>query len=464
MGRLFWKIFIGFWLTLVAISAAVGGALYLYNQARVAELTELASGPRAEFVVNATATALRHGGEDGVESLFEDWPGRRRPPVLIVDHEGEDMFDRPVPAGAYQHALETLGSDMRAQGLRRVVAPDSDVYVLFIPAQITRHAAAQRQVSERDVFWLRLGVALIASLLFSAGLAYYITRPLRHLQHAAHELAGGRLNTRVAPRLGRRRDEIADLGHDFDHMAERLEALVGAQRRLLHDVSHELRSPLARLQVAIGLARQQPEKVTGLLDRIEREGERLNELVGELLTLARLETGVSREPVEPIAMDELVASIAEDVRFEAEADGRHLQLATPVAAVIPGRAELLRRAFENVMRNAIRHTVEGSVVDVRAGLDDRETSYVVCVCDRGPGLPEDELTHVFEPFVRGAGELTGGLAGYGLGLAIARRAIEAHGGDIAAHNRVDGGLCIEMRLPLFGVSADRDRPESERHE
>ena len=447
MGRLFWKIFIAFWLTLLAITVAVGGAIHLYNQARLAELTELAAGPRAEFAVNATAAALRHGGEDAVESLFEDWPGRRPPPVLIVEADGEELFHRPVPRDAYERALAQLADNARAPGLRRVVAPDGDVYVLFVPAEVLGHRA-ERRASEAETFWLRVAIAFVASLLFSAGLAFYITRPVRHLQSAAHRLAGGRLDTRVMPAIGRRRDEIADLGRDFDHMAEQLEALVGAQRRLLHDVSHELRSPLARLQVAIALARQQPEKLEALLDRIEREGERLNELVGELLTLARLEAGVSREPMARFALGELLETVAGDARFEAEASGRGLKLVLEQEVELEGRVELLRRAFENVMRNAVRHTADGTRVEVHAALDADQRTYRVSVCDRGPGLPPAELGRIFEPFVRGTGELTGGLAGYGLGLAIARRAIESHGGHIVARNRADGGLCIDIDLPL----------------
>jgi two-component system OmpR family sensor kinase len=292
---------------------------------------------------------------------------------------------------------------------------------------------------------LPISIGILASLGFSALLAWYLATPIRYLRGAFDAVAAGKLDTRIGPRMGRRRDEIADLGRDFDRMAGQLQILVGSQRRLLHDVSHELRSPLARLQAAIGLARQQPEKLEASLDRIERESGRLDELVGELLTLSRLEAGTSGAADEEVDLVELVASIADDARFEAEAHGRRVQFSGEGEVLVQVRAELLHRAFENVIRNAVKYTREGTTVEVRVERQPTPDRLIVTVDDRGPGVPESDLPAIFEPFFRGgAGVKT---AGFGLGLAIARRAIEAHGGNIQAMNRPGGGLRVEIVLP-----------------
>ncbi|MGA7801157.1 MAG: ATP-binding protein, partial [Gammaproteobacteria bacterium] len=274
--------------------------------------------------------------------------------------------------------------------------------------------------------------------------AWYLTGPLRHLGVATRRLAAGDLGARVTPALGRRRDEIADLGHDFDRMAERLEALVAAQNRLLSDVSHELRSPLARLRVAVELARQQPAETPKALDRIEREAGRLDTLVGQVLTLSRLEAGVDRSLEDYLDVAELLEEIVADADFEARARGRHVTLSVTGEAVVRARGELLHRALENVLRNGVRHTPEGSTVEVC--MEAAQDTVAVSVCDRGPGVPEHYLGALFDPFVRADGGDDG--RGYGLGLAIARRAIEVHGGTIAACLRKGGGLCVDISLPV----------------
>ncbi|MDZ7805242.1 ATP-binding protein [Thiohalophilus sp.] len=454
MGRLFWKIFLGFWLTLVLIAIGVGLAVHIYNQNRIEAITDLAAGPRASFVVNATALALAQGGPESVESLFRSWPGQRLPLVLIVDEQGRDIFDRPVPGVALERAREQLRGAQMLSGVRRVLGHNGHEYVIFIPRPGPEGLpqTPTRQMS----LGFQLVAALIASLLFSAILAWYLTRPVRHLQSAAHRLARGELATRVMPDIGRRRDEIADLGRDFDHMAAHLQALVSAQQRLLHDVSHELRSPLARLQVAVGLGRQQPERLAGMLERIERETGRLDELVGELLTLSRLEAHVDQERDEPLDLPALLEEVVEDARFEAEAAGRGVSLSLAGEAQIQGKPELLRRAFENVIRNAVRYTAPQTDVAVNAAT--RTGRFVIQVCDQGPGVSPAALEQIFEPFVRADGDATGAREGYGLGLAIAKRAVMAHGGIVEASNREGGGLCIELSLPMSNEAGRGKRP------
>jgi two-component system sensor histidine kinase CpxA len=238
---------------------------------------------------------------------------------------------------------------------------------------------------------------------------------------------------------------------DFDGMAERIENLVNAQNRLLHDISHELRSPLARLSVALGLARQRTGKeAESVLDRIENETSRLNELIGRLLTLARLEGGEEALPQASLRLDQLVAEVGKDAEFEAQARNCHVKVRADAECTLTGNAALLRSAIENVVRNAVRYTREGSDVEVvveqhHAGFN---SEGVIRVSDSGPGVPEASLDKLFRPFYRledDRGRQTGGV---GLGLSIAERAIRLHGGSVKAMNRPEGGLTVEIRLPL----------------
>lgn len=315
---------------------------------------------------------------------------------------------------------------------------------------------------------LPLAAGLLASLVFSALLAWHFAKPVRLLRWALGAVAAGNLDTRVRPLMGDRRDEIADLSRDFDRMTEELQHHIAAQRRLLHDVSHELRSPLARLQAAIGLARQNPAKMTATLDRIEREGQRLDILVGEILTLARLEAGPTQGTAESLDLAELLADVVADVRFEAQTAQKTLVFGEIASCPMQGHLELLHRAMENILRNALAYTPLHGVVEVilecTASKDSGERGDPPCqarvvVCDRGPGVPPEELEEIFSPFYRIRKKLpTGhpppasGSNGFGLGLAIARRAVEAHGGMVRAFNREGGGLCVEVQLPLAGCA------------
>jgi two-component system OmpR family sensor kinase len=218
------------------------------------------------------------------------------------------------------------------------------------------------------------------------------------------------------------------------------------QRRLLHDVSHEMRSPLARLQVALGLARQQPEKLTTYLDRIQKESERMDQLVGEILTISRLEAGVMSSMDEEFDLDELISDVISDARFEAADSGHYVDFWGSVKSIIRGNVELLHRAIENIVRNAIRHTSAGTSVSIEARLMSDAPKILLQISDQGPGIPEKDLASIFDPFFRGSGLKTSD--GHGLGLAFAKRVIEAHGGTISASNRRGGGLCIEIVLPV----------------
>ncbi len=288
-----------------------------------------------------------------------------------------------------------------------------------------------------DQLWIVAAMVLLSYLL-----ALHLTSPLRSLQKAVERFGKGDLAARVN---SRRRDEVGRLARTFDQMADRLETLLTAERRLLLDISHELRSPLARLSVATELARSgEPEAREAALNRIEKEGERLNALVGELLQVTRAEGDPSSLRKEPVRVDELLANLVEDCSVEAEARGCRLEMRKPSPVMIQGDPELMRRAVENVVRNAVRHAPEGTPVEV--WLENGGPGARIRVRDYGPGVPDEHLPHIFDPFYRVDTDRNRTSGGVGLGLAIARRAVELHKGRIEAHNS-NPGLVMEIDLP-----------------
>lgn len=449
MGRLFWKIFFGFWLTLLLIASAVGILIWQHNKERIEQLEVLVNSPRANISVNLVAKILRNEGAFALEERLERRRARYRRPLrmFIVDDEGVDLLGRLVPEIMLRRAREVLKTKQQP-AIKQVTTPDGERFLLFIPRH--EHRSMRREgIVPRRLPMFPLLIIFIGSLLFSVWLAWYITRPIRFLREATNRFAEGKLDTRVMPDIGKRRDEITDLARDFDHMAEQVQQLVMAQKRLLNDVSHELRSPLARIQVAIEVGRQQPEEINSLVQRIEKESQRLDELVGELLTLSKLESGINHDQNKNDYFDisGLVESIANDARFEAENQNKQVIFNNENEVLIHGCIELLRRAIENIIRNAIYYTPEITQVEIVLRHEDNHVE--ITVCDKGKGVSEEKLTQLFIPFVRiDDNKQNVKIPGYGLGLAIARRAIEIHKGSIVAFNRKGGGLCIAMRLPL----------------
>jgi two-component system sensor histidine kinase CpxA len=250
----------------------------------------------------------------------------------------------------------------------------------------------------------------------------------------------------VGAQLGAADSETAALGRDFDRMASRIESLLAAQQRLLRDVSHELRSPLTRLRLALELARNKPpDPAAAHLDRIERETERLDELIGQVLTITRLEADEAKPSRAELDLATLLDEVVDDVSFEAEATNRQLDVERVGSALVVGNPELLRAALENVLRNAVRFTGEGTTVDVVLSLDDGAAE--LSVRDRGPGVPDDAVADIFRPFYRVDRDRDRKTGGTGIGLAITDRAVRLHGGSLSAANASDGGLVIRMRLP-----------------
>ena len=287
-----------------------------------------------------------------------------------------------------------------------------------------------------------IAVGSVVSLLFAWWLAGYFARPIRILHEAFEAEANGKLETRIGTRMGSGQNELVALGEDFDRMAERLQQLVESQRRLLHDVSHELRSPLARVQAAADLLQQQPERAQELIERMQRDTGRIDALVGELLTLARLDGGTADGLDDAVDLGEIVADVVNDACFEAAAKACSIAPDADEQLMTQGNRELLHRAVENVVRNALQYTTGNSSIEISAHAFDERI--IITVGDHGPGVPDGDLEAIFEPFFRSAARLP---YGYGLGLAITRRVVQMHHGRITAANRPGGGLLVTIDLP-----------------
>ncbi len=320
----------------------------------------------------------------------------------------------------------------------------SETAVAF--ALIVRWERPRGQVPFFGESWLRylrvIGLLATAIILCYA-LARYISSPIDKIRRAAQRLAAGDLRTRVADEFGTRHDEIGTLAADFDLMAERIESLILSQKQLSRDISHELRSPLARLNVALELAKQKAHgEASPLLDRIETESNRLNEMIGRILMLSKLESGSTEVEKGPIDLTELVGDVVADANFEAAARHKSVLLHADQCSVM-GSEILLRSAIENVLRNAVRYTAESTAVQV--SLEKANGNAIVKVQDVGGGVPDGELPNLFRPFYRVGEARERKTGGIGLGLAIADRAIRADHGSITARN-ANGGLVIEITL------------------
>ena len=435
-------------------------------------------------MVNEAAIALAERGERGLR----DWLANNTRQdsgliLLIVDDRGEELLDRALP-GEMRRLLRFSAprppDGMAFGGGDRMGPPppdrdrdsDGERPSNLRPAQLTPHLVANDGDEYRLLFvrppvavfgmlaWpgsrAAIGaVALLIAALTSLLLARYISAPIARLRRASRGLAGGDLDTRVgAPERGWATDEVGILSRDFDNMAERIQALVTDKETLLRDISHELRSPLARIRMALGLAqRKANDEAQADLDRIEQEAERLDGLIGQIMTLARLRT--QKEPVrEPVRVDVMVRGIVDDARYE-HPDAT-VNLHCPDRQEVSGDPRGIASAVENVVRNALAYAGEAGPIDVEVAADAQDV--LVTVRDRGPGVRPEELPRIFEPLYRADesrdhGATPAGGAGQGIGLAITARVMELHGGDATAENRTGGGLRVTLRLPT-GDRAD----------
>jgi signal transduction histidine kinase len=465
---LFLKIFLWFWgamaimaLSLVAVQITVQDDLVVQPR----------RGLMADALAGYGRIAVEHyetGGDPALQKYLKTIEARARVKAYLFDPTLQQCGDTRgrwnAPADVRDLVIKTHDLSIQYGGLStaqfelsqaRVMAAQPVISTrgtyVFAGAMSRNLLAATRDEPETQL--LRVISVFLITGLFCYGLARYLAAPVGKIRSAAQKIAKGDLSARVEPnRFPRGLDELTVLARDFDAMAERMESLVAAQSRLLGDVSHELRSPLTRLGLALELARRGDEtKRAAAFERIEREAIRLDALIGELLTLSRLENGLRAESLSRLVdLSAIASEVAADADFEAQNAGRGVRVSFsgPKENVpLRGDAELLRRALENVARNAARHTDENTTVET--SLRVTKEGVVWTARDHGPGVPEEELNDIFRPFYRveGARERAEFDRGTGLGLAIAERAASAHGGTIKAKNAEGGGLEVEVSLP-----------------
>jgi two-component system sensor histidine kinase CpxA len=457
MRSLFLKIFLRFWLTAVLVGVAIAlSILYSVNRLQ-AERRAIAS-ELLKQDTNTFAEVFETSGTRSLAAAFKRLEAAHSIIAFLLGPDGREALGRNPPPEVREVAKVVRRSDEPFIGGgyagQRQTGPSGQLYSLVLVVGGPPNVKAI--IASAFVFQLPV-ISLIGGGLFCYLITRHITTPLSRLRRATADLAEGRLDARVGASLGRRRDEIAALGHDFDRMAERIEALVTGQRRMLGDVSHELRSPLSRLLVALSLVKQRVGPGSGIedgptcdahdhLDRIALEAHRLDALIGQLLTLSRIDSGLQIGERSAIDLMNLVHEVASDGDFEGRARGRRVVVMAADACTIFGFEELIRSALENVVRNAIRHTPDGTSVEISlerpSGPDGRA---VLRVRDHGPGVPEAMLADMFLPFRR-VPDATEQTDGAGLGLAITERAVSVHGGTVRAMNAVGGGLIVEIRL------------------
>lgn len=474
IGGLFVKFLLAFWSALLLAYGLISAA----NQLQSKQDERLLHSPQQRLVSQTARVLAQHGDIELLKQVIRQWEADRfsRERLLVLDEQGQDLLQRPVPAdwpaklAAIAEHYEISVRDPQGQLWqflpieREPMGPPQPPTLKGwsgSPPPPDMHGSMPNDLAKppskdagpKPPFWFQawflLAVVFFTSTVASLGLAWYFAAPVRKLKQALEQLAEQQWRTQLGAEVTSRHDEFGALGRSFNQMAQNVYLAMLSQRRLLHDVSHELRSPLARLQIVIGLARQDAAELPNTLDRVEAETQRLDRLVGEILTFSRLESGELQGKQQLVYVHELLESICDDAQLEADAAHKSLLLEPlPVCAVLAD-AELLFRAFENVVRNALKYTPAGASVWVRAQV--QAQCLTIDVDDDGQGVPDELLQRLFQPFFRGQSSHDG----VGLGLSIAQRAVAAAGGQIEAFNRyseqgVQQGFRIRIKLPLHG--------------
>jgi signal transduction histidine kinase len=463
MQRLYFKIFLWFWLAMVLVSGTLIFSVVTtqreFTSSRANQFDQILT----SLVASRAADMLEDHGMGALADYLESLDSTLHWQAFLFDDEGNEILSQPTPIEANtiaQAALQTSDTKFliahgRKYVAKRTVGSDGTRYVFVTSAEVASVTSILRAPLAIQIM-RALVVAFMAGLV-CFWLARYITAPIRKLSDATHRLAAGNLSARVDGTATQRQDEVAELGRDFNHMAEQIESLMSSQRRLIRDISHELRSPLARLGVALGLARRHatPESHSAL-NRIELEAERLNGLIGSLLRLARLESGEALMDRGLVDLDSLISEVVGDADYEARGRNRFVRIVTSEPCWVTGNRELVRSAIENVIRNAVNYTDENTAVEVSLLCSENGSAKqaVVRVHDHGKGVPIELLQDIFIPFYRVADARERSTGGSGLGLSIAERAVHLHGGSVKAENSPAGGLVIELRFPATAATPD----------
>jgi two-component system sensor histidine kinase CpxA len=474
LQSLFFKIFFGFVIVVVLVGLSLETSSILANYFEVRWQTVLHSIMPME--AEKCARMYEESGKQAVQDYLDELQRQKSVRFYFFDEDGNSLLDRGAPERLVALARNRAALDQTARenlslvnpklgiAMRLVSAPSGKKYTLAFQQSPTLIMPVSAAVGTHP--YIRLVVIGLLGAGLCLLLTYHIAKPITRLRTATKDIAAGKLKTRVDKAVVRRHDEIGSLGRDFDRMAEQIEKLVTAQRELLGDVSHELRSPLARLIVALGLLRDaSPEEAAEYISRIGLEAERLDKMIGQLLTLTRIESRADSAQREVFDLANLIQEVAADGDFEARAIGREVKVTHAEACMISGFSEMLRSAIENVVRNAIRYTPAGTAVELALEQIENEGAHraQLTIRDHGPGVPKIMLTNIFMPFQRVPEGNGMNSQGAGLGLAIVDRVVKLHEGTVRATNTDDGGLIVEIIVPAASEARPSGRATREKN-
>lgn len=446
MPSLFGRVFLTFWLACALLLASLA-AVTSFTNARPLSHRWLMHA--LDLYATTAIDAYEQGGVPRLTEYLSEIRGDSKISATLLKAD-VDLTATPVPPAALRLLIQA-SEDQRSQysfkspwlGIVRQ-ARHGNVY--FFVAQVEPVKMFGNFIDpENGIF--RIAIALLISTTLCGLLARNMTRPIRSLQRTAMAIAGGDLTARTSPALAGRSDEIAFLAHDFDRMAERVQFLLDQQKLLLQDISHELRSPLARLSISAELVQRGDFSAVA---RMQSDIKSLEKMISDLLTLARIDASEKLSRRDLVHVGRLVQRIVRDASFEGTTDNKAVVQTGEFDRHVLADAGLLHSCIENIVRNALRHTPHGSVVEVKIIDISKPDSALlaITISDEGTGVPEQALEQIFDPFFRIGAQDTHKPGGAGLGLSISRRIANLYGGNITARNMTGGGLQVQVSLPM----------------
>ncbi|MHC5134389.1 sensor histidine kinase [Pseudomonas glycinis] len=438
MRSLFWRILASFWLAI----ALVAGLSILLGHMLNQDAWILSRHPGLNTLAAEWTQTYETQGEEAAQDILEQRKRQYHIDVQVLNETGDPVVRGTFPRRAAAFEARQNNDDRRLPWRRLTDEITSektgDTYLFIYRIPHPELDAWHRE----SLLWplSALGIALVVLTLFSLLVTFSITRPLSRLRGAVHDLGQTTYQQNSLAKLANRRDEFGVLATDFNRMGARLQSLIGSQRQLLRDVSHELRSPLARLRIALALAeRANPEEREKLWPRLTRECDRLEALISEILVLARVDA--DNASAEEVDLNALLATLQKDAQLSSPEQPVRLQAEPQLN--LKGWPTMIERAVDNLLRNAQRFNPSDQPIELHAAR--QAERIVISVRDHGPGVQTEHLSQLGEPFYRAPGQTA---AGHGLGLAIAKRAAERHGGTLTLANHPQGGFVASLELPL----------------